>query len=219
MKDFLSRTRKTFFFFLPQGAFPPQSQSTAATTTSSASKVASLNKSRDTVAVSRHDACWLLFRLEREVVGGNQNSISTKVSPHYYSVTLPQCIRTRLRGGATSSTVPPIGDSEPSAAFRPVPQRTQGGGDEEEGKRRRNWEGEKKSDYSSVVKLFQSRSPPTPDAPHTPPPWAVRRRGSLLKLKARQTLKICFCFQVLIMFLQRRRRTRREKKSFPAACV
>lgn len=84
---------------------------------------------------------------------------------------------------------------------------------EETGKKKGNWERKKKSDYSSVVKLFQSPSPPTPDAP--PHPSAVRRRGSLLKLKARQTPKICFCFQVLIMFLQRRRRRRRKKKIFP----
>lgn len=185
--------------------FSPQSESTATTTASCASKVAALHKSRDTVAVSRRDAC----SDSSERWWGKHKTSSRLNFPHYYSVALPQSIRTRLRGGATSSSVPPIGDSEASAAFRPVLQQTQDGGDggEEIGSEKK-----KKSDYSSVVKLFQSPSPPTPDAP---PPSAVRRRGSLLKLKARQTLKICFCFQVLLMFLQRRRRRRRKKKIFP----
>lgn len=139
MKDFLSRARQTFFF--ATRGFSPQSESTATTTRSSASKVAALHKSRDTVAVSRRDACWLLFWLERVAVGKTNTTARLKF-PHYYSVTLPQSIRTRLRGGATSSSVPPIGDSEASAAFRPVLQQTQDGGDGK--KKRRNWEGEKK---------------------------------------------------------------------------
>lgn len=58
-EGFPQQSQKDFFFAMR--GFSPQSESTATTTTSSASKVAALHKSQDTVAVSRRDACWLLF--------------------------------------------------------------------------------------------------------------------------------------------------------------